>query len=170
MSDNNKILVEPSILTREFNAPMQLVFDAWTQVDHLKNWMFPQADFTCEYISAAISTGGTSLHKMIMPNGFGMWLFTKYEEINPPDTLVFRQYASNENGDILPNPQMPGWPKELRTTIKLKEINSKTYLQLIWQPINPTQAEDDAFNASRSSHDSGWSGGFDQLVTYLKSL
>jgi len=170
MTNNNEITVEPSILTREFNAPRQLVFDAWTQVEHLTHWMFPQKGFTCEYVSADIRPGGSSLHKIISPNGHEMWLLTKFEAINSPDTLVFRQYPSNEAGDILPNSQMPNWPKELRTTITLEEVEGKTKLQLIWQPINPTQEEADAFEASRSQHGSGWGGGFDQLTIYIETL
>ena len=170
MSNDNKITVEPSILTREFNAPRHLVFDAWTQVKHLKNWMFPQKGFTCEYVVADIKPGGSSLHKMIAPNGREMWLLTKYEELNPPESLVFRQYMSNEAGDILPNTQMPNWPKEMRATIMLEEVEGKTKLQLIWQPLNPTKAEAEAFEASRSQHSKGWGGGFDQLTTYLGTL
>jgi len=107
---------------------------------------------------------------MIAPNGHEMWLLTKYEEVNSPETLVFRQYNSSEAGDILPNPQMPNWPKELRTTIKLEEVDGKTKLQLIWQPINPTKEEAEAFEASRSQHGKGWGGGFEQLTTYLGTL
>jgi len=170
MSDEDEILVEPTILTREYDAPIQLVFDAWTQVDHLKNWQFPQKGFTCEYLYADIKPGGSSLNKMTAPNGFEMWLLTKFEEINPPNNLVFRQYNSNESGDILPNPQMPNWPKELRTTINLDEVDGKTKLQLIWQPINPTKEEAEAFEVSRSEHNKGWGGGFEQLSIYLATL
>ncbi|MCI0415885.1 SRPBCC domain-containing protein [bacterium] len=170
MSNDNELMVEPSILIREFIAPRQLVFDAWTQVKHLKNWMFPQKGFTCEYVSADIKPGGSSLHKMIAPNGHEMWLLTKYEEVNPPESLVFRQYISNEAGDILPNTQMPNWPKEMRTTIKLEEVDGKTKLQLVWQPINPTKEEAEAFEASRSQHGNGWGRGFDQLASYLGTL
>jgi len=170
MTNNSEVIVEPAILTREYTAPRQLVFDAWTQAEHLKNWMFPFKGFTCEYASADITPGGESLHKMTAPNGFEMWLLTKYEEITPPECLVFRQYVSNEAGDILPNPQMPNWPKEMRTTIKLEELGDKTQLQLIWQPINPTSEEAEAFEASRSEHDKGWGGGLDQLIDYLASL
>lgn len=168
--NDNEILVEPTILTREYNAPRQLVFEAWTQVDHLRNWQFPFKGVTCEFVSADITSGGSSLHKMIMPNGFEMWLLTKYEEITPPESLVFRQYNSNEAGDILPNPQMPNWPKELRTTILLEEVGDITKLQLIWQPINPSKEEAEAFEASRSEHDKGWGGGLDQLITYLETV
>ena len=170
MSLDNELTVEPSILTREFNAPRQLVFEAWTQPEHLKNWMFPQKGFTCEYVTAEIKPGGSSHHKMIAPNGHEMWLLTKYEDVNPPDSLVFRQDFSNEACDILPNPQMPNWPKELRTTIKLEEVDGKTNLQLIWQPIDPSKEEAETWEASRSQHGYGWGGGFDQLAIYLESL
>jgi len=170
MSNDTKRNVAPSIMTREFDAPRQLVFDAWTKPEHLKNWMFPQKGFTCEYVFADIRSGGSSLHKIKAPNGFEMWLLTKYEEVTPPERLVFRQYYSNAAGEILPNPRMPNWPKELRTTINLDEVDGKTKLQLIWQPIDPTKEEADAFNASRSQHGSGWGGGFDQLTAYLGTL
>lgn len=170
MSNDNKIAIQPTILTREYNAPRQLVFDAWTQPEHLKNWQFPFKGFKCEFASADIRPGGSSLHKMTTPNGFEMWLLTKYEEITPPESLVFRQYNSNEAGDILPNPQMPNWPRELRTTIKLDEVGGKTKLQLIWQPINPTEEETEAFESSRSEHGKGWGGGLEQLDAYLGTL
>ena len=170
MNNDKEIIVEPSIITREFDTPRQLIFDAWTQPEHLKNWMFPQQGFVCEYVSAEIKSGGSSLHKMIAPNGREMWLLTKYEEVIAPEILVFRQYNSNEFGAILPNPQMPNWPKELRTTIKLEAVNGKTKLQLIWQPINPTKEEAEAFEASRAQHGNGWGGGFDQLTTYLGTI
>ena len=89
MSNDTGITVEPTIITRELRAPKQLVFDAWTQPERLENWMFPQKGFTCEYIKADITPGGSSLHKLTAPNGFEMWLLTKYEEITAPDRLVF---------------------------------------------------------------------------------
>lgn len=168
---NEEIVVEPTILNREFNAPIQLVFDAWTKPEHMKNWMFPRKGFVCEFVNTDIRPGGSSLHKMVAPEGFEMWLLTKYESITPPDGLVFRQYNSNADGDILPNPQMPNWPKELRTTIKLEAIgDNKTRLELIWQPVNPSKEEAEAFEASRAQHGMGWGGGFDQLEAYFAGL
>jgi hypothetical protein len=58
----------------------------------------------------------------------------------------------------------------MRTTVKLEQVGNKTRLQLIWQPIAPTQAEANAFESSRSEHDKGWGGGLEQLVGYLASL
>ena len=167
---SNYKTVKPSILTREFNAPKKLVFEAWTQPEHLQHWMFPQKGFTCEYVTADIKEGGSAHHKMIAPDGREMWQLTKYEEINPYDSLVFRQYNSNEAGEILAMPHMPNWPQELRTTVKLEEVNGKTQLELIWQPINPSREEVEAFESSRSQHSNGWGSGFEQLAAYLETL
>ena len=170
MNNNTELVVEPTILTKEYNAPRQLVFEAWTKPEHIQNWQFPFQGFKCEFISADIKPGGASLHKMTSPNGFEMFLLTKYEEVNPPVNLVFRQYNSNQAGDILPNPQVQNWPKEMRTTINLEEVNGKTKLELIWQPVDPTEAEAEAFEASRPEHHKGWGGGLEQLDVYLKTL
>jgi uncharacterized protein YndB with AHSA1/START domain len=163
-------VVEPTVLKREYRAPRQLVFEAWTKPEHIQDWQFPFPGFKCEFARADIRPGGETLHKMAAPNGFEMWLLTRYEEINPYERLVFRQYNSNENGDILPNPQMPGWPKEMRTTILLEETGDTTKLQLIWQPVDPSEEEAQIFETSRPDHDKGWGGGLEQLVSYLDSL
>lgn len=163
------ITVEPSILTKDYKAPMQLVYDAWTQEKHLCKWQVPNEKIICEYKFADIKAGGSALHKMTMPNGNEMWLLTTYHELTPPDTIVFTQYPSNENGDILP-PKMPNWPKEIRATIKLSEANGVTNMQFIWQPMNPTQEEATAWEASRSDHGKGWGGGFEMLANYLATL
>lgn len=161
--------VEPSILTRDFAAPMQLVYQAWTQESHLCQWQTPNADVVCEYISADIRTGGSTLHKMVMPSGHEMWMLTKYQELNPYDTIVFIQYQSNENGDVMP-PPMPNWPKEIQATIKLTETNGVTHMQFVWQPINPSKEEAEAWETSRSQHGKGWGGSFEMLAGYLAKL
>jgi uncharacterized protein YndB with AHSA1/START domain len=163
--------IEPSVIEREYNAPKQLVFDAWTKPEHLNNWMFPMQGCTCEFVSADITDGGTSHHKITMPNGHEMWLFTKYEEVRSPDKLVFLQYMSNENGDILSDPQMPGWPKDMVATLHFEEIKkNKTKLTFLWEPRNPTSKEIEIFEASRADANKGWGAGMAQLEIYLESL
>ena len=165
----SEIQVEPSILTRDFDAPMQLVYEAWTQESHLCQWQVPNAEVQCVYKSADIKAGGSALHKMVMPSGNEMWLLTKYHELSPYHTIVFIQYESNENGEVLP-PSMPNWPKEIRATIKLSEKDGKTHMQFIWQPINPTKEEAEAWEVSRPNHGKGWGGSFELLAGYLSKL
>ena len=107
-----------------------------------------------------------------MPNGHGMWLLTRYEEVVSPERLVFFQYMSNENGDIVPNRHMPNWPKDMRATLLFEEAGDapgeKTKLTFYWEPINPTQEEAEAFEAARSQN--GWAAGLEQLQAYLATL
>ncbi|MEM7259698.1 MAG: SRPBCC domain-containing protein [Pseudomonadota bacterium] len=167
----NDSTIEPSIIVREFNAPRELVFDAWTRVEHLDQWMFPMPGATCKFVSADITDGGTSLHKISMPNGFEMWLFTRYEEVTRPEKLVFLQYFSNESGDILPNPHIPDWPTDMLATLEFEELGpTQTRLTFNWAPRNPSAQELAAFEATRADHPKGWGAGMDQLETYLSSL
>lgn len=166
---NNTVV--PSEIVREFNAPRQLVFDAWTQVKHLNNWMFPMTGCKCDFVSANIVDGGNSLHKITMPNGNEMWLLTKYEEVLSPERLVFLQYLSNEQGDELPMPHIPNWPKHMLATLHFEAISTnRTKLTFLWQPRDATAEELSAFESTRSDHDKGWGAGMEQLHSYLESV
>lgn len=164
----NEKSIEPAVIVREFEAPRELVFDAWTKVEHLNQWMFPMPGCQCEFVSANIENDGTSLHKITMPNGHEMWLFTKYEEVRSPEKLVFLQYMSNESGDIVENVFMPGWPKDMLATLNFESLTqSRTKITFYWEPRNPTDQELAVFEASRADHHKGWGAGMDQLVAYL---
>ena len=165
---NEAPTVEPSVMTREFDAPMQRVYEAWTDKRHLCRWQVPGPDVKCEYVSADIRSGGSALHRMIMPGGGEMWLLTCYHELDPYHTIVFTQYPSNPDGEILP-PPMPNWPKEIQATIRLSEEAGKTLMEFIWQPVNPTPEEAEAWEASRPQHGKGWGGAFELLSAYLSS-
>ncbi len=163
--------IKPSIITREFKAPKQLVFNAWTQVHHLNNWMFPMPGCRCEFVKADIVDGGSSLHKITMPNGHEMWLYTQYETVQSPDKLVFLQYMSNENGDIVYMPHIPNWPQHMLATLLFEEVDEdRTQLTFLWEPRDPTAEELAAFEATRADHDKGWGAGMNQLVAYLETL
>ena len=163
--------LEPSLIVREFKAPRDLVFNAWTQVEHLDNWMFPMPGCSCEYVEADIREGGSSLHRITMPNGHQMWLLTRYEAVQFPEKLVFLQYMSNEAGELVPNPQMPDWPRDMVATLVFEAIDTgTTRLSFYWEPRNPTPAERAAFEASRSDHGKGWGAGMEQLHNYLEAL
>lgn len=163
--------VVPSKIVREFNAPRQLVFDAWTQVKHLNNWMFPMPGCQCDFVSANIVDGGNSLHKITMPNGNDMWLLTRYEEVVSPERLVFLQYFSNEMGDRLPMPHLPNWPKDMLATLHFEEIAvDRTKLTFLWEPRDATAEELSVFESTRSDHGKGWGAGMEQLHIYIESI
>ncbi|MCG8338387.1 MAG: SRPBCC domain-containing protein [Proteobacteria bacterium] len=170
MSSGSDIQFKPCVITRDFDAPRQLVFDAWTHVEHLVNWNFPMKGVTCEYTKTDIRPRGSSLHKMIFPNGHEMWLLTIFEEINEPESLVFRQYMSNETGDILPNKMMPDWPKEMQASVFLEETDGKTRMTFTWKPVDPTRAEADCFEKNGEQGGKGWASAMEILAEYLATL
>lgn len=165
----SEIVVEPTVLTHEFAAPMQLVYEAWTQERHLCKWQVPNANVLCEYASADIRPGGAALHKMVMPNGGEMWLLTKYHELKPYSTIVFTQYSANQQGEIVPS-SVPNWPQEIRASIELSEQNGVTHMTFTWQPLGVSPEEAEAWEASRSQHGKGWGGSFALLANYLLGL
>ena len=169
--NNSNTKVEPSVIVKTFSAPRALVFDAWTQVEHLNQWMFPMEGCQCEFVEADIKTGGSSLHKITMPNGHEMWLFTRYELVESPNKLVFLQYLSNKDSEIVPNPQMPDWPKDMVATLLFEELaDGNTQITFEWEPRNPSASEIAAFEASRADHGRGWGAGMEQLSRYLENL
>lgn len=169
MSDN-ETKVQALVLTREYDAPKELVFECWTRSEHLCHWQFPMPGFTCEFTRDDIRAGGASLHKMTMPNGNSIWLLTEYDEISPPDKLVFRQYDADESGEKQGRSPMPNWPRELVATVLLEESEGKTLMTFTWEPLNPTAEEAAAFSAAVDKVGGGWGGGFEQLAAYLATL
>ena len=93
----NKTIVERSsdrelLITRSFNAPPRIVFDAWTKPELLKRWWAPKALgvslFTCD---ADLRVGGRYRyvfgHDEAKPMAFNGW----YKEFVPYSRLVYTQ-------------------------------------------------------------------------------
>ena len=156
----------PAIITRTYRAPIDKVFDAWTDVRHLCQWQRPNPEVRCEYLFADIRSGGSALHKMVMPNGHEMWLLTRYLEVEAPHRLVFTQYESNPQGEQL-TPSMPNWPPQIQATVTLRETAEGTFMEFCWQPLNPSAEETIAWEAAKGGALGGWQAGFAQLAEYL---
>lgn len=156
----------PAIITRIYQAPIAAVFEAWTDARHLCQWQRPNDQVNCEYLYADVRSGGSALHKMVMPNGFEMWLLTRYREVTAPNRLVFVQYESNPEGDQM-TPSMPNWPPEIEARVLLSEVPEGTMMEFSWRPVNPSVEQAAAWEAAKGGAISGWENGFAQLAAYL---
>ena len=56
------------VITREFDAPCDLVFDAWTKEEHLSKWWGPRG-FTTTFQKFDMKPGGTWQFIMHGPDG-----------------------------------------------------------------------------------------------------
>jgi len=88
------------VLTRIFAAPRSLVFAAWTQPRHIKQWSAP-AGFTIPVSRGDLRVGGKWRACMLTPQGEKLWLGGVYREIIQDRKLVFTQVWEGENNETL---------------------------------------------------------------------
>lgn len=155
------------VLSRVFDAPRDLVWQAFTQPERMKEWWGPKG-LTVVKSRMDLRPGGTYHYGMATPDGKIMWGKFSYREIAPPVRLVFVNSFSDEKGGLTRHPMNPNWPLELLTTFTFEDAaNGKTRFTLRWQTLNPTADEQKAFDAGHDSMTQGWGGTLDQLEAYL---
>src|ERR1700733_12879500 len=105
------------VVTRTFNAPARLVFEAWTKPELLKRWWAPKSMgmslVSCE---ADVRVGGEYRFVFGLEASKTMAFFGKYLEVTPPSRLVW----TNEEGG----------GEAAVTTLTLEEKGGKTLLVL----------------------------------------
>lgn len=159
-------VVEFSI-AREFKAPRELVWKAWTEGARLAQWWGPKG-FGIEVKRLDLRPGGIFLYSMVKPKGQKVWGKFTYREIAAPERLVFINSFSDENGGTTRNPWFQSaWPLEIHNTLTLTEKAGTTTMRLRGTPINATEEERQAYVAMKPSMDQGFKGTLEQLETYL---
>jgi uncharacterized protein YndB with AHSA1/START domain len=154
------------IITREFDAPRDLVFRAWTEPERLAQWWGPKG-FNMISTKVDLRPGGIFLYGMRGPNGMEVWGKFVYREIVPPERMVFIVSFSDENGGLTRHPLAPTWPLEMINTVTLTEHGGKTTITLRSGAYAATEEERATFKAGHGSMQQGFTGTFDQLDDYL---
>jgi uncharacterized protein YndB with AHSA1/START domain len=159
------------VINRSFNAPIDEVFEIWTNPKHLSQWVAPTG-FTLHFIKSDIRPGGSTFSKMTDGKNTNMYATAKYIEIKKPNRLVYTQQFSDENERVSRHPMAPNWPETMLTTVTLAEEGpEKTRITVEWQPYGSvTPAELEVFINSRGGMTQGWTGSFDKLEKYLSNL
>lgn len=128
MENNNKDL----LITHLFDAPPKLVFDAWTDPEHLKHWYAPEG-CTIEFKSIEVKVGGEFHSCIHNPVHGDCWIKGRYHEVIVPEKLVLSMILSNEDGYLVsaPDAGKPGdWPQEIITTVTFSPIGKQTKVTL----------------------------------------
>jgi len=82
----NNFLFEPDLaakkirISREFNAPIEKVWKAFTDPDLLVKWIAPKP-FTAQAKIADFTVGGIWLYAMVGPEGQKHWVYAKFTVI-----------------------------------------------------------------------------------------
>src|SRR5688572_14315151 len=86
------------VITRTFDAPRALLFDAWTDPERMMQWWGPKG-FTTTDCTIDLRPGGTIHFRMSSPDGFEIWCGGVYREIVPPERVVCTSYFSDADGN-----------------------------------------------------------------------
>ncbi len=155
------------VISREFDAPRELLWQCFTEPDRMKQWWGPKGS-TIVAAKMDFRIGGTYHGTMRDPGGRVMWAKFVYREIAAPERLVWVHSFSDEAGGLARHPLSPTWPLEMLTTVTFEvQPDGKTKVTLRWSPINATAEEQKTFDAAHGGMTQGWTGTFDRLDACL---
>ena len=75
-------------MTRVFNAPRRLVYDAWTKPELLKRWLGVFGGWTLDICEIDLKVGGAYRYLWRSPDGAEMGMHGVYREIVPAERIV----------------------------------------------------------------------------------
>ena len=139
------------VVTRTFDAPVRLVFDAWTKPELFMLWWAPKSSpvplLSCEM---DVRTGGGYRVAFGHDAANSRAFFGKYLEVTPPSRLVWTNDESEEAAV---------------TTVMFEEKDGRTLLVL--QELYPSK---EALDESFVGMEDGTPEQFDQLAELLVTL
>jgi uncharacterized protein YndB with AHSA1/START domain len=90
-------------ITKEFNAPRELVWDAYTKPEILDQWWAPKP-LTSRTEVMDFQVGGRRFYAMVSPDGQERWIVQKYTSITPKTNFKLFNAFSDENENL----ELPG--------------------------------------------------------------
>jgi uncharacterized protein YndB with AHSA1/START domain len=153
-------------ITCVFDAPRELVYQAWTEAERLQQWWAP-VGFKLSVLTLDVRPGGIFHYGMRLPDGHEMWGKFTYRAIVPPERIDSILSFANRDGNPVRHPMSPTWPLETRNTMTLKDESGKTRLTLRSTPYRASALECETFRAGHDSMTLGLGATFSQLAAYL---
>ena len=151
MTDPAETVHELSI-TREFDAPVSLVFGVWSDRKHVLRWWAPQ-EFTTAQVELDFRVGGAYRVCIASDKRGESWMGGHYVEIVENRRIVFT-FAWEDGRD------QPGI--ETLVTVTFEERGGRTRQTLHQAPFLHADGRD--------RHIGGWNQVFDREQTYLEKL
>jgi uncharacterized protein YndB with AHSA1/START domain len=143
-----------TVVTRSFNGPARIVFEAWTKPELLQRWWAPKS-IGMTFISCEIDARAGGTYRFVFGHASSekpMAFFGRYIEVTPHSRLVWTNEEGGEGGAV--------------TTVTFEEKGGKTLV--VMHDLYPSKkALDDAI-ASGSAAEMGES--FEQLDELLVTL
>jgi uncharacterized protein YndB with AHSA1/START domain len=133
------------VITRVFDAPRSLVFQAWVDPKHIRQWSAPHG-FEITHCEGEARPGGAWRCCMRSPEGKDLWLGGVYRKV-VENELIEQTHIWDEDGH------------ETIITVRFEDEGKKTRMTM-------RQTEFDSV-ASRDGHEGGWTECFERLEGLL---
>ncbi len=156
------------VITRHFDAPRELVYEAWTRAEHLARWYGP-AHAPVGRCSLDLRVGGAFLYEMNFPDA-PHWGRSVFCEIVPSERLVSVMSFVDEQGALTRAPFDDAWPLQWLSVITFEPHagpSRGTVVRIEWTPLDPTDAERRCFESGLEGLEQGWGGTLDRLTAFL---
>jgi uncharacterized protein YndB with AHSA1/START domain len=140
---------EQILITREFDAPRHLVYEAYTKPEHIRRWWHAKrGEMTVAEVDLRV--GGGWRYVMVTPDGFEVAFHGEYREIVPNERIVSTEVYEG----------MPG--AEALDTVTFTEADGRTTLTILVQHSD---------KAGRDAHiESGMEDGLQDALDLLEEL
>lgn len=142
----------PLTITRTFDAPRELVWQAWTDPAHALHWWGPKHHPATDIEWDARVGGRWRNCLREVETGKLFWHGGVFREVVEPERLVFT-FAWEEPGER---------GMETLVTVTFTEQQGKTRMVMHQVPFQSI--------SERDGHDEGWNNTFDRLAEYLSGL
>ena len=158
---NHPVSEDAVVIERTFDAPVDFIWQMWTQPEHFKSWYGPQG-FTVPVANMDMRVGGKRLICMASPDGsMKMWTTGEYTEIVPNERLVYTESPADENGNVVSPAAMgmpEGYPATTEVTVLLEDLGGRTKMVMTHAGI-----------PASSGAGGGWNQAFDKLADHIKT-
>jgi uncharacterized protein YndB with AHSA1/START domain len=141
------------VATRVVDAPRKLVWEAWTNPEHVPHWMLGPEGWTMPVCEIDLRPGGEWDFVWRQPDGTEMEMRGAYREIVPPERLV---QTESWGGD---------WPETLNTLVLTEKGGKTTMRCTVLYPSK--EARERALGTGMTE---GWSASYDRLDEYLPAM
>lgn len=155
---NNTVVIE-----RLFNAPVDLIWQLWTDAEQFPNWYGPTG-FTVTVVEMDVRVGGRRLLYMMPPNKqMKIWTTGEYKEIVPTTRLVYTDCPADEAGNVQSLAAMGMGedtnPMITEVTVRLEAVDGRTKMVLTHAGI-----------PADSPGASGWEQALDKMAAAVERM
>ena len=150
------------VITRVFDAPQKLVFQAWTEPERMKRLWGPNG-FTMPFCAVDLRLGSVIHFCMRSPDGQDIWCKGVYREVIAPERIVSTDSFSDKDGNVVEPSRygMKDWPSQALITVTF-EWEARTTKFTLRHAVGAVPV------AEREGCEAGWNESLDRLAGYLR--